>query len=440
MNTALLKSMGAFFLKPSVRIVTVVILLLLQLSGVLDKAMELLVTGKIRMANTVYVEKSIRMSAESFAVVSEIKNSLNTIESSETGFSILGVEAKIRIGQFTSTMASTIDRVWQANQLGMSILFSIDIILKVSAFIAPMITGIFVLAWLVHTVVSFAFPASLRIRRVTAKTAELLLVFAAMFYLLIPCSVYVAGRLSNSFTHPVHKESTKHLTSLHQQVTPMAAKSHEIFTQVNLAKSDAPSPTAPKPAVPKTPESEDIAPTATQEAQVVDPVTTKPVEKRGIFSRVVHGIEHDADQSVDETKHAVNAGVKDVEKLPKTGVKDVEHVVKAGEHLIVAPIHAIEKRLHDMHEMIVEAEGIMKENHHNLTRAAHRLVAVYILDVFVFPLGLLWMCYLIAREVAARLFTIEDVERIKALGREAVSGELVSQADAAAKKVVESHT
>ena len=325
-------------------------LLVLHAFGGLEGVLSILYKGKIDQANTEYLQESDKRSAAAFLVLSGIKDAVGVLESSTAGISF-GAKVDVQLGKALRSVTETVDLAWKASLAGMACNFGMSILQEVADFLATPLTWVLLLAALASCVTSRWFPARIHIRRSTLKVTELLLVLVVSLYLFLPVSIYTAGRLSQAILHPTYHASMQHFSEIHEHLEPLK-------TQIVQHISDIETP-----------------PDA--DADTAEPVPTK---KDGI----IHRVEDDV----------------------KDGLQRIEHLVEK-------PFVFLKHKWDKIHALLQEVREVLHAKVEHLNDAAPRLLAVILFESILFPLGMLYLLYRLARSVLAHVFSRAELDRFR---------------------------
>jgi len=329
--------------------------------GLLDRMFTVLIIGNVERQNTAFLDQSQKRASEMLTLSETIKGSLEVIKSAVAGLSLLGSHVDLQVGKIVAAASGEADLLWKTLLANSSILFGLELILKTANWLSkPLITTSILTAFFWYCF--HCFGRIKLLKRITIHFLEILLVLSFTLYLLIPLVIAGSAGLAHAITKPIHKELQTALNKSENQLTPI----HEKIRQ-RIIPSPSPAQTA-------------------EEAELVAQLNPKSLSgalqsgpEEGILQRIEEKIEN-----------AFHVEKKEIEELAEKTEQVVIQTVHKTEDLVKVPIHEFEGKLHTLHELILEADAVLQHHQPSLSSIACRLIVVYIFEVFLFPLGILY--------------------------------------------------
>ncbi|MCK5036411.1 MAG: hypothetical protein KAS73_10995 [Candidatus Sabulitectum sp.] len=166
-------------------LLVLLLLTILSFTGVLTKFQQKVILPPAEN----YIEKSQEKALTAFITISIVKGLVAVVEGSD----VVGIE----VGDIVQPLYDSIDITWKLIAASLATLYALEIILELCGFLGSLFLGIvFILLGLMQ----FKKKEQLR------KFAFFFGVLAFSFYFAIPASLFLSGKLSNSYSAPIQDE------------------------------------------------------------------------------------------------------------------------------------------------------------------------------------------------------------------------------------------
>ncbi|MBN1783099.1 hypothetical protein JW948_18330 [bacterium] len=189
-------------------------LVILTLTGVTHRFLDWAGLRHLRDHNRQYLQSALNQSLSTFAVLSGIKVGLAVLEGSE-----LGMGFGLEVGDAVQSMYDYVDVAWRVILASSAILMGLQFLLLTSQFLEPWFLIITLLLLLAGRFLKWIMKKRHAIRSLR-DLAAFMAILTVTLYLLLPLSVWGAGRLSGSITQPALKEATADLNHIRSDFFP----------------------------------------------------------------------------------------------------------------------------------------------------------------------------------------------------------------------------
>jgi len=206
------------------------LLLVLNLTGQLERLIGALGKTRLDDSNRAYLQLTLERATKGFLVLTVFKTGLAVIEGSRVGVSV-GVAGDIEIGDVVEPILDVVNLAWKTMLLSMIVLFALQILLAAAAHLSPAVLSISLVCVGAHVGACGLPTRWRRVRTVTATLTAFSVVLAVTLYALLPLSVFGASKLSQRFTAPSADAATTEITTLRGEVLPPESA----FTAAGLA-------------------------------------------------------------------------------------------------------------------------------------------------------------------------------------------------------------
>ena len=188
------------------------VLILLNMFGVLDRAIGWAMTG-VQEHNGAYLKSASERASKGFIVFSGLKLTLSVVEGST-----VGVGFGLQVGDLVQSVLDHIDVAWKTLLASTVILFAMRILLNIAHALArhALTVGFGFLA--VFFVVRTWLAGWTRVSVFMRSVAGISIVVAATLYAVLPFSVWGASLLSEKFTIPGEEQAITETIRLQKDV------------------------------------------------------------------------------------------------------------------------------------------------------------------------------------------------------------------------------
>ena len=161
-------------------------------------------------------------------MLSAIKSALAVLESANGGISLI-IDVNVHLGKAVSSVKDLVDEAWHASLYGISALFGISLLLKLSSFaLEPLVGGVIAVAGLGLLLGLFSEKAG----RLMKEGVYLGVLLGVLLHLVLPLSVFSASLVSQSITSSLGKEVYGDLVEKHSDISAIAGTEKDHSTSL----------------------------------------------------------------------------------------------------------------------------------------------------------------------------------------------------------------
>ena len=184
-------------------------------TGLLDRGMGWFGLDHLIRANDEYLDRAFDRAMAGFIILSGIKSGLAIVEGSS-----VGVGVQVELGDAVQPVYDYVDTAWKAAMAGASIIALMKLALQGLTLIDHWALFAALAVWLSYFAALWLFPRSTALHKTFGRAGRFAATLCAMFYLLLPLSIFGAALMSQRITVPLVESSHEQLKALGQTLTP----------------------------------------------------------------------------------------------------------------------------------------------------------------------------------------------------------------------------
>lgn len=400
--------------KPSLMRYLVLILLMvwvgLCISPWVDQGATVLFRGKIESMNAAYLEASGKRCGEMLVLLTGLKEALGFASGSSCELSVFGTGFSMQVGRVFLPVYDAIGYAWKGALASAGVLAFLELLQHVAAWLGRLLFPVWSVLLLFYYIGSTwlkRWGGLVRAARSALSIASIVLLF---FYIMLPFSMVGAASLADRLTREMHEDVHGQLQSIHGEVHSFYGAVQEHLKSSSTSNQIVRVQRGSSPVLANADSSKvQLLP------QGVSQNAKKVEVKEGFWRRLFRRERQVVESTLHEVEHPLHGLEKVLGELEKpfqaiaADVRKMAHVadeeIKKAEHAVEKPLHALNR----LHHLWGELEDVLHRHKHNLTSLTHRVLLIFALEVFVFPLGMLLVGYRFSKWIGMQfLSSTED--------------------------------